>query len=500
MDIGYRLAGLILSLILLIGVFGVAYNELALHSGGLVGSVAGWQSGWNDIVRVIVLSMGLNGSSVSGSGVGDYRFMVDYNGSFYRLISGFDGSIVSASASPLTVLQSSLNGLTSGRVWKETVVWKGDFVVSSTIFVPSYTRIVLEGRLKLGDASDVSIISNANVTTGGNTAIELCGGFYDGNKANQVGETCSSLYFANCSDLKITGVTSYGSERYGVRVGSGQLAAVNDGNSFVVLSDCVFFNNSWDDVVLSCAGVVKGCSFYPSVSSNFLSLVCAKGVTVSGNFFYGQQNGAGYGFACEYGCSNNTVMGNSFFNCSFGVNLSTHFESSNVVSGNVMSCFGSVGVCAINVNGTDNIVADNVISGYANATVDGWGVYFNHGAERNLVSGNHISECKYSFVFEPEAVGNVLSQNILYNDPYGVSLSTGSNHFFGNVGFVTEGFGVVTNSTATSFSISHGLSGVPSVVFCSFNSTQVNAFKWTSTSSTITVTVVNSATSDQVVA
>lgn len=62
--------------------------------------------------------------------------------------------------------------------------------------------------------------------------------------------------------------------------------------------------------------------------------------------------------------------------------------------------------------------------------------------------------------------------------------------------FVTENSGSSVNATDTTFSITHGLSGTPIGVWYSFNSTDILAAKWTSTSSTITVTVTGMASAN----
>jgi hypothetical protein len=69
----------------------------------------------------------------------------------------------------------------------------------------------------------------------------------------------------------------------------------------------------------------------------------------------------------------------------------------------------------------------------------------------------------------------------------------------GNIGFVTENSGTATNTTATTFVFNHGLASTSTGVWASFKTTQIDAWKWTAKTQ-ITITVVNSATSDQIVA
>jgi|GEM_PF-6015658 len=82
-------------------------------------------------------------------------------------------------------IQAAIDALTTGRTWIETVKLIGSFSISSTIIMPSYTRIDLtESKLTLANNSNVNMITNSD-TTGGNTRLEIVGGILDGNKANQ---------------------------------------------------------------------------------------------------------------------------------------------------------------------------------------------------------------------------------------------------------------------------------------------------------------------------
>lgn len=424
-------------------------------------------------------------------------YVVKNDGLGMNWMTDSEGHITFWGTDPTQVIDFAMGNLTSGRTWKQTIIIQGDFTVSSTILVPSYTKIILNGRIRLANAADVSIMSNANLVTTGATSIELEGGDYDGNNANQVGTSVSALYFANCSDLKIHGITAHNSERYGLRVGSTQLGATNDPNSFVTLTDDTFYDNTWDNVVLSCAGSVTACSFYPSVTSNFLSFVVGKGITASGNFFYNQKNGQGYGVGFEYGSSNCTVTGNTFINCTFGVNLSTKAEEGNVISANNFLSYPTEGVCAINLNGTDNIISSNTISGYQNATVDGWGIYLNHGATDNSIYGNTITLCKYAFVSEAEVSGNKIYENYLDGNTNVAYWGDTNTLVRWNFGYKTEGSAAAVNVTATTWTFTP--SNVTNIlrVYASFNSTEVNGWKWTYSGSTLTVTCYNRATADQ---
>jgi len=65
--------------------------------------------------------------------------------------------------------------------------------------------------------------------------------------------------------------------------------------------------------------------------------------------------------------------------------------------------------------------------------------------------------------------------------------------FSNNRGFVTENTGTTTNSTATTFVFNHGLASTASGFWASFNTTAINGWAWTSTTTQITVTVTGTS-------
>jgi hypothetical protein len=77
------------------------------------------------------------------------------------------------------VIQAALDGLTSGRTWKEKVFFKGNFSLSNTVILPSYTILDLR-------AAELTLSNNINkdaIQIHGDY-IGILGGIIDGNKAN----------------------------------------------------------------------------------------------------------------------------------------------------------------------------------------------------------------------------------------------------------------------------------------------------------------------------
>jgi len=78
-------------------------------------------------------------------------------------------------------IQNALNSLTPNRSWKEKVVLKGDFVINSSILIPSYTILdCREAQLKLPSGADYPILKNKNYGDF-DEEIEIVGGVFDGN-------------------------------------------------------------------------------------------------------------------------------------------------------------------------------------------------------------------------------------------------------------------------------------------------------------------------------
>ena len=125
------------------------------------------------------------------------------------------------------VIQSALNSLTDGRTWKEKVVLKGNFVIDKTILVPSYTILEIHGRIRQADNANLeALVANQHWKgwKGTNTHIDIVGGIFDSNYANQKGYVrgerfegaCLAFYNVDhCSFDKIRGM-NFG--HYGVLV------------------------------------------------------------------------------------------------------------------------------------------------------------------------------------------------------------------------------------------------------------------------------------------
>ena len=147
---------------------------------------------------------------------------------------------------------------------------------------------------------------------------------------------------------------------------------------------------------------------------------------------------------------------------------------------------------SIYINGTLNAVYPQVGA----FTADGTAVMV--GAKLTTTDANDFN----GTLDEVRLYNRALSANEVEGLYYSQALTKGLNETLTAKSYTNSGQAV--NGTATTFTISDGLAGTISYghggFWCSFNSSQISSWKWSCSGTTITVTVVNSATTDQIIA
>jgi len=101
-------------------------------------------------------------------------------GNYAVAVDGKTKEVLARSTDHTEVIQKALGSLTPNRTWKETVVLMSDFEVTG-IEVPSYTRLVILGKIKLKDNANATVIDTEQFAT----EVEIVAGIVDGNKDNQ---------------------------------------------------------------------------------------------------------------------------------------------------------------------------------------------------------------------------------------------------------------------------------------------------------------------------
>ena len=451
----------------------------------------------------------------SGIYPGSPTYTIYKEGSTYYAKDAY-GAIDFSGTNATAVIQQALNSLTPDRTWKEKVVLKGDFVLTDSIYVPSLTVLDLtEARLYASNGLNKKMIVNKNAEAGGDTLIDIIGGYLYGNKAYQTaGE---GIHLKSASYCTIKGVNVYQTKAEGI-----------------LLTTC--HNILIDDVFSSECGIT---GLTIEINSHHVSV---KNSQLINNEYYGL-GFEGVNGAC-YQCDVSNVICAGNLKNGVLVDRCRQIELSNVLSiSNGESGFAIAGCwdCAL-----ENCIAQgNGLDGfsvYQIGTVISKSITFKgchsikNGANnvgfriqancRDIVIDGCIAknEAYCGIRFESASYNKVIGCNLIddQTDPtqdYGVEEIGTSDYneiafclFYGNVvqainklgehtkihhniGFITENSGTATISSGTSVIVTHGLAGTPTVVIVTPRSTGYGSFAVTArTSTTFTITVTVSGT------
>ncbi len=116
------------------------------------------------------------------------------NDSKFIIYTNLDGNILAyntktnevdfSGTDATTIIENAMNSLDFNRKHKQMVTIIGNYIVTSTIDIPSYTTLQLIGNLKAKNYLSSTMIQNSD-DVNGNRDIEIFGGLINGNKANQ---------------------------------------------------------------------------------------------------------------------------------------------------------------------------------------------------------------------------------------------------------------------------------------------------------------------------
>jgi len=165
----------------------------------------------------------------------------------------------------------------------------------------------------------------------------------------------------------------------------------------------------------------------------------------------------------------------------------------------------------IRVFSSDNIVTDNnidvtstsygiIIDDYVsnpkpnnNTVSQNWmRVSAGHGIDMSNALNNHVfrntieKSAVNSITVDAGCAGNIIEHNLLDRT---MSVSETDNLIRWNTGYITENSGSQVNSTATTWTIAHGLVSTPIFASFSFNATGWTSYKWSADGTNITVTI-----------
>ena len=324
-----------------------------------------------------------------------------------------DGTILSSSSSAASVIQNTINTLTSGG---RIIVKTGTYSISANIKPAS--NIIIQGEgigntilqasssngiFVKNDATAMSNFMVTDMTLDGNNQNQKVVNF-DSNASNfklirvyvknagnanlayQVGDIQDSIFDTNTSGADLVSGIYTGSKITGTtfKNGSGQgLTSTNAQN--VTITNNFFTNISTNAIVLSSsAGTIKN-------------------VLISGNVFKGSGSNDIQFYKSTNAIGNNTITSNvGSSNIDIGEN---GVSDGNIVVGNAAN--------SIIVNGNNNIVTNNRLSASTSSTA---AIYVKSGTQGNRIVGNYIAEANAAGIEIEGSDYNTVSGNIIVNN------------------------------------------------------------------------------------
>jgi hypothetical protein len=158
-------------------------------------------------------------------------YIIYQQGNEYIVKNGKTGFIEFRNTDASTVIQQTLNNLTSARTWKERVILKGNFVISSTINIPSFTIFEVQGKLSLPNNATHDMINIQNQND-----IEIVNGVYDGNIAG--GTTSEAIIkLITAKNIIIRGIKVINFPVRGIMLYSSSTDNIN-----IIIRDSIFTN------------------------------------------------------------------------------------------------------------------------------------------------------------------------------------------------------------------------------------------------------------------
>jgi parallel beta-helix repeat protein len=338
-------------------------------------------------------------------------------------VNGVDGT------NALTVIQAAVNGLTTGRTWKEAVILKdGVYPIDGILYLPDYTVLKGEGeaviQLKAGTVlpyetgvttTEVgSMIVNAvcNTSTSGNQYIEIDNLTIDFNKANQAAS--AEPYYGACILLfglhnTVKNCRLLNAFAFGLAMYSPYLAAAGTGINCRVK----------DNYVTNC-----GSAFLNDVSSSGLSLTNGgiylsyylSNCIVSNNIV---SDCDGFGIQIEDACTKTIVENNiTFSNTEFGIWIMScqHVK----VSGNISWGNGLNGILVYNSDYTSikdnhaNTNGTHALSAFSPPICGHSGIEF-YGSHNGSCTGNECFENLSSGIYT-NSFNTAISSNTCVNN------------------------------------------------------------------------------------
>lgn len=356
-------------------------------------------------------------------------------------VNNANGVTVHAGKDALAAIQAAIDSLSPGRSEKEAVLLQGDFVISGTINIPSYTILVLDGKIAWGGNESGFMLSAS-----GQSNIEVQGGEWDGNRAaRSISSDSNPMEFIRCSDVVIANLQ--------VHDGPYDNIECEDCTNVLISNVESSFSN-WNSILMAgCDNCVIENSHVHDSDQGGIYFYCEddrKAQTINGNIIRNclvertQTSGLSFSIrGTEDRTDSGIIENNTVIDCGKdgehpGINIgwgAGRLATNTAVRGNTIYSTGEAGEGGIEFAGQECVCEGNIIRdtpGYAIHLV-GWG---------NQVTGNTIVRAGWSDGMAGvsiEGINNAVTGNTISDCPsYGIRVYNGlfntvtPNEFSGN--------------------------------------------------------------------
>jgi len=373
-----------------------------------------------------------------GTGTGQYDFLVTASGSTYTVKSA-SGATVYTGSNAATAIQTALNSLTSGRTVKQTVMLQGSFSVTKAISIPSYTILVLDGKIEWGSTSVGYIITASNKNN-----IEVRGGEWDGNRdVRSMTSSSNPMYFYKCSDVIIADLKVYDGTYDNIEF---------EYSNRITISGVESYNTNWNSIILAYSNncVVENCYIHDSEQGGCYFYCEDDGIaqTINNNIIRNNRvertltSGLSFSIrGVEDRTDGGLIEGNTVIDCGRdtdhpGINIgwgASRLATNTVVRNNVIYSTTSLGEGGIEFAGNGCVCEGNTIYNTPGYAIHLVGI-------NNRVIGNSITNAGWSDGGAGVAIegsNNIVTDNTIKDcRTYGISGSSGNtvspNTFSGN--------------------------------------------------------------------
>ncbi len=436
------------------------------------GSYGVYGATWLNSTQVNALGFFLNGQQLGF--VQPCSFVIDQNvtSGYYQAWHGSNSTLFESSTNASAVINNAIGNLTSGG---NIFLASGLFNLSIKIYVTiSNIRIVGSGKstIIVPPAGDYAFHFQNTVNC---RVADLC---IDGTTE----PTGQGIRFQTVSYSTIQNIRC-NTLGWGLEIGYGDYNHVENVD---VIGGTGAGINVWQENQLSifasnCIGNGQGCLNFAGGSTGCKAKGCYLDVATA-------FHGVAYIQDASSGCT--------FEDCTFTGSSDSGIDlrgNNNTIAGCTITGMVANGIEISNYENQpscDNIIVNNHIFSNGNN-----GILLETPATgavvRNIIHDNIIESNSGYGISETNVSGYTSIKDNIFNSNSlgGVSVVSSNSIVKHNVGFVTENSVSGANTTATTAVINHGLASTATYVWCSFNTSAILSYTWTSTTTQITITV-----------